>query len=96
MNEKTVVRKVVVTNPNGLHARPADLFARKANQFLSRVVVTKENDEADGKSILDILTLAVTAGTELSIKATGTDAEAAVDALADLASQNFELDDSEQ
>ncbi|MCA9101637.1 MAG: HPr family phosphocarrier protein [Planctomycetales bacterium] len=91
MNETTVVRKVVVVNPHGLHARPADLFARRANQFLSRVAVWKGNEEADGKSILDILTLAVTAGTELSIVATGSDAEAAAEALAELASQNFEL-----
>jgi phosphotransferase system HPr (HPr) family protein len=95
MNEKTVVRKVVVANPHGLHARPASLFAQQANQFVSRIVVTKDNEQADGKSILDILTLNVAVGSELSIEATGTDAEAAIDALAGLASQVFEVDDTD-
>jgi phosphotransferase system HPr (HPr) family protein len=93
MNESTVSRKVVVTNPQGLHARPADQFVRLASRFSSRVELVKGSERVDGKSILSLLTLAATEGTQLSIEATGSDAEQALEALADLVAHNFHCDE---
>lgn len=81
-----------MTNPQGLHARPADLFVKLANRFDSRVEVVKGNERVDGKSILAILTLAAENGTELLIEAVGTQADEAVEALADLVRRNFPED----
>ena len=56
MSEPTARKTVVVVNPQGLHARPADLFVRLANQFNSTIHVKKGHETVDGKSILSILT----------------------------------------
>jgi phosphotransferase system HPr (HPr) family protein len=92
MNETQVSRKVVITNPQGLHARPADLFSRMASRYQARIGVIKENHRVDGKSILDLLTLAAEEGTELTIEASGRDADAALEALARLVVANFQED----
>jgi phosphocarrier protein len=84
MGHETVTRQVTVRSSNGLHARPADLFARQAGKFESKIEVVKEGVRVDGKSILDVLTLAATQGTLLTLEATGPDAEAALEALAKL------------
>jgi len=73
---------VVIANPQGLHARPADLFSRLASRFDSAVEVVKDGQRVDGKSILDVLMLAAVQGTTLTIVATGADASEAVEALA--------------
>jgi phosphocarrier protein HPr len=82
-------RIVVVTNPQGLHARPADLFVKTATRFASKIELVKGRERVDGKSILSLLTLAAVEGTQLSIEADGPDAEQALDALAKLVEQNF-------
>jgi phosphotransferase system HPr (HPr) family protein len=91
MNTSPVTRIVVVDNPQGLHARPAELFARLALRFESRVEVIRNDQRVDGKSILEILTLGVLPGTELILEAQGHDAEQAVDALAKLIENRFEV-----
>ncbi len=89
MAELTVARTVVVTNPQGMHARPADLFVKLASQYQSRIEVIKDGERVDGKSILAMLTLAAVEGTQLQIEATGPDASAALDALTELVLHNF-------
>ena len=89
MADGTLARTVVVTNPQGLHARPADMFVKLASQYQSKIEVIKDGERVDGKSILAILTLAAVEGTQLEIEATGPDAEAALDALAELVQRNF-------
>ena len=78
MAEGTAFRTVVVTNPQGLHARPADMFVKLASKYQSNIEVIKDGERVDGKSILAILTLAAVQGTQLRIEATGPDAEAAL------------------
>ena len=96
MAEAMVSRTVVVSNQQGLHARPADLFVKLASQFESNVEVIKDGERVDGKSILAILTLAAVRGTQLTIEATGPDADAALDALAELVQSGFEDGGSEE
>jgi phosphotransferase system HPr (HPr) family protein len=87
--EPKAVRIVVIRNTQGLHARPADMFVKRAVQYQSNIEVIKDNERVDGKSILAILMLAAVAGTELRLEATGVDAEAALDSLAELVNQGF-------
>ena len=89
MSEPKLTRTVIVTNPQGLHARPADLFVKLATRFAAKVELVKDHERVDGKSILAIMTLAAAEGTRLSIEADGPDAQQALDALAALVEQDF-------
>jgi phosphocarrier protein len=89
MPEPVAARTVVVNNPQGLHARPAELLARRALDFESQIEVIKEDFRVDAKSILHILTLGASQGTVLLLEARGADAEQAVDALVALINNNF-------
>jgi phosphocarrier protein len=85
-------RVILVSNKLGLHARPAMQFVDLANQFKSQIMVIKGGDEpgeADGKSVMQMIILAATQGTELKITADGEDADAAVAKLAELFENKF-------
>ncbi len=90
MADECASRTVVVGNPQGLHARPADMFVKLASRYQSTIVVIKDGERVDGKSILAILTLAAMQGTQLRIEATGPDAEDALTALAELVLRDFD------
>lgn len=89
MTDGCLTRTVIVTNPQGLHARPADLFVKLASRFQAKIEVVKDGERVDGKSILAILTLAAVEGTRLDIEASGPDAEAALNALSELIQLDF-------
>jgi phosphocarrier protein HPr len=82
-------RQVEITNALGLHLRPADKFVRLAHRFQSEIRVHHEGQEINGKSILDLTTLAAECGTLLHLEARGPDAEQAVEALAELVLARF-------
>ena len=82
-------RQVEITNPLGLHLRPADKFVRLAYTFQSEIRVHCLGRQINGKSILDLTTLAAECGTMLELEAIGPDAEAAVSALAELVEARF-------
>jgi phosphocarrier protein len=82
-------RSVEVVNLLGLHARAAARFVHTASRFNSKITVTKDGTTIDGKSILGILFLAATAGSEILISASGEDEEEAVEALAHLVAKGF-------
>ena len=76
--------RLVIRNPSGLHARPAALFVRTCGQFGSKVSVSNPGagkGPVDGKSILSVLTLGVSSGTEIEVSCEGDDADAAIDAI---------------
>ncbi|MBA4496199.1 HPr family phosphocarrier protein [Paenactinomyces guangxiensis] len=83
-----VEKKVVVNLQTGLHARPAALFVQVANKFASEIFVVKENKKVNAKSIMGIMSLAVSKGTEITITADGADAEEAVNALAEIVTKS--------
>jgi len=82
-------RQVTIQNKLGLHARPAMQFVDIANQFQSGVKVWKGDQVVDGKSIMQMMMLAATAGTPLKIVAEGDDAPQALDALEKLINNRF-------
>jgi phosphotransferase system HPr (HPr) family protein len=84
MTEPTATRVVIVANAQGLHARPADMVARRASRFRARIEVVKGNERVDAKSVLGLLTLGAYQGVELIIQACGEDADEAIQALAEL------------
>lgn len=82
--------KVTILNKLGLHARPAMSFADTASQFKADIHVIKAGNKFDGKSIMNLMMLAATQGTELEITAAGPDADDALEALQKLIESKFE------
>lgn len=73
-----VKRKIKITNPAGLHARPASVFVRTANKYESDIVVKKDGESVNGKSIMGLLMLAASEGSVIEIEISGPDAEQAM------------------
>ena len=72
---------VVIHDELGLHARPAARLAQTAQGFAADIRLRADQGEADAKSILDILSLAVGYGSRVTLVCSGVDAEAAADTL---------------
>lgn len=87
-------REVRIKIEYGLHLRPAELFARTAARFLSdiRVDHLEKGEQVNGKSLLDLMTLAAECGAVLQILAEGPDAQQAVDTLSRLVESDFSGD----
>lgn len=83
---------VTILNRLGMHARPAMSFVDLANQFQSAVTVRKAEQAVDGKSIMQMMMLAATKGTELEIVVQGPDAPDALTALSELVNRKFDED----
>ena len=73
--------RAVVRNPQGLHMRPAMAFARIANRFRSAVYIRNQQRTANGRSMVQLMTLAALPGTELVVEVEGDDAAAALPVL---------------
>ena len=85
----TVRAAVEIVNQLGLHARAAARFVETANRFAADVTVANGEETVSGKSILGLMMLAASQGTQLQLVATGADAEQAIDALVALIAQRF-------
>ncbi len=81
-------KKTTVGPEEGLHARPAAEFVKKAKQFDAEITVAKGEREVNAKSSMKVMTLGAKQGEELVIRAEGDDAEEAVEALVELISQD--------
>lgn len=89
MDKQEVVKTFTIKNKLGLHARAASLFVQLSNKFDSDILVYKNGQEVNGKSIMGILILAAAQGSQITIKTSGGDATAAMEALGDLVDRGF-------
>ena len=89
MDGDTVRAGIQIVNRLGLHARAAARFVETASRFAAEVTVVNGEESVSGKSILGLMMLAAAEGTTLTLLARGPDAEAVIDALADLVAQRF-------
>jgi phosphocarrier protein HPr len=88
-NASGEAREVTIRNRLGMHARAAVKFVQTANRFRSEVKVIKDGQEANGKSIMGLLTLVAAHGVTMTIVCAGDDAAPAADALAQLVATGF-------
>jgi phosphotransferase system HPr (HPr) family protein len=88
---KTAQCSVTVLMPQGLHMRPADILAKAASQFQSRIEIARPNthDRFDCKSILAVMTVVAEQGTELIVYAEGDDCDDAIAAVQKLFEEGF-------
>jgi len=91
--QQAVSRDVVVGLKQGLHARPADMLAREARKWQSRIELVSKSQRVDGKSILEVLTLAAEEGTRLVVEVAGPDATEALAAIVRLFDSSFHEND---
>lgn len=80
---------ITITNDTGLHARPASVFVSTAAKFKSELMLQKGDKQINAKSIMGVLSLGITKGTEIMISAQGSDEEEALRTLVELARSNF-------
>ena len=72
--------------------RPAAKFVTTANKFRSSVMIAKGPTQVNGKSIMEMMLLEAVKGTKLNLTCEGEDAEACLDALAELVRKKFDED----
>ena len=87
-----VVRVLEICNKKGLHARASAKFVQTVEKFDADVRVTRNGETVGGDSIMGLMMLAAGPGTTISVEATGTDAAAVVEALAELVGSRFSED----
>ncbi|ORC35956.1 HPr family phosphocarrier protein [Marispirochaeta aestuarii] len=85
-----VSKEVVIKNRAGIHARPAAMIVKTANEFDSQVYLEKDSTRINSKSIMGIITLGASFNTKLRVVAEGDDEEAAVEAIVHLFESRFE------
>ncbi|HJT59396.1 MAG TPA: phosphoenolpyruvate--protein phosphotransferase [Ktedonobacteraceae bacterium] len=86
---KTAETSLVLTNPTGLHARPASLFVQTAAKFQSTIEVWKGGKQVSASTIMGVLSLDARNGDTITIRARGADAGDAIEALSELVHANF-------
>lgn len=76
-----IEQKVTVINETGIHARPADLLVKQCMKFKSKIEIVKDSKIANAKSILNILTLSLNKGVEITLRIDGEDEKVAMETL---------------
>lgn len=82
---------VKVLNDEGLHARPAGILVKTASNFSCTIELEVDGDSANAKSIMSIMGLGLTKDTEVTITASGNDAQKAILELTKLFNNKFHL-----
>ena len=85
-----VEREVTVNNRAGIHARPAAMIVQTASRYESKIMLGKEDEEINAKSIMGIITLGAGYDTTLKLRVEGPDEQEAADALASLFDNRFQ------
>jgi len=83
-------RQVTVSNPLGVHARPAAMIVQTATRFQSEIWLIKDGRKVNGKSMLGVMTLAAEMGAIVTIGAEGPDEAKAVDAIVRVFDKRFD------
>src|SRR5215831_12075673 len=88
-----VVRIIRIVNEKGLHARASAKFVQTVEKFDADVRVTRAGETVGGTSIMGLMSLAAARGTDITIEATGAQAEAVMDAIEMLLASRFGEDE---
>lgn len=85
-------RTVTIVNRRGLHARAAARFVKTVERFKAEITVLRKESAVSGLSIMGLMMLAAGPGATLELRASGEEAEAALDALVQLVADKFDED----
>jgi phosphocarrier protein HPr len=84
-----MTKEFLVSNKLGIHARPAAMFVKVASRFSCDILVEKDGEQVNGKSIMGLMMLAAGPGSKLKVHADGHDALQALVELETLVKANF-------
>lgn len=84
-----ISQQVTIVNKLGLHARAAAKLVKTASAFAAQTTLDKSGQAVNGKSIMGVMMLAASKGTELILSTEGSDEQAAMDALTSLIADKF-------
>jgi len=84
-----IVRELPIINKRGLHARASAKFVQMAEKYDAELTVTRNGESVGGTSIMGLMMLAAGIGTTITVEATGREAQAAMDAIAELVGNKF-------
>ena len=85
-----LVRELVIENKLGLHARPSAMFVKIANRYPCDIIIEKDGEEVNGKSIMGLMMLAAGCGSRLRVIANGSQAAEALAEIEDLVKRKFD------
>ncbi len=85
-----VESSVIIKLNSGLHARPASTFVQIANRYVSDISICKKDKTANAKSILGVLSLAATKGSEVFLRADGPDEQKAIHELTEFLAKDMD------
>jgi phosphocarrier protein len=85
-----LTREIEIQNKKGLHARAASKLVQLAAKYKSRILLSRDGQQSDGKSILGVLVLAAHQGSSITIITDGEDEQEAMDVLIDLINRKFD------
>ncbi len=92
MSAKKLTKELTVQNKLGIHARPAAMFVKTASRFACEIMVEKDGETVNGKSIMGLMMLAAGPGSKLSLHANGADAQEAITEIEALLQRKFDED----
>jgi phosphocarrier protein HPr len=87
---KSVHRSMAIVNQRGLHARAAAKFAQVASEFDAEISVSRAGQTVSGRSIMGLMMLAAALGCTVDLEISGTDADAAMQAICQLIERKFD------
>ena len=93
MAKNMIEEKIIICNKLGLHARAAAKFVGVASEFSALIEIEKDSKRVNGKSIMGVMMLAASQGSEVIIYADGDDAQSAVEKLTALVLDKFGEDE---
>lgn len=85
-----ISRNLIIINKLGLHARAASKLVSKAAQFESDIIIDKQGNRVNAKSIMGVMMLAASKGAEVVLEVDGADEESCMEALAELINNRFD------
>jgi phosphocarrier protein HPr len=88
-----IIRVMRIVNEKGLHARASAKFVQTVEKFDADVRVSRAGETVGGTSIMGLMSLAAARGTDITVEASGADAQAAIDAIEALVAGRFGEDE---
>lgn len=84
-----ITQKMTITNSQGLHMRPAGVFAQEMSKFECNVYIKFKNSKINAKSLLNIIAACIKCGSEISIECEGSDEQQAMAKAIELIESGF-------
>tara|TARA_A100001035_G_scaffold247052_1_gene216338 strand:+ start:860 stop:1129 length:270 start_codon:yes stop_codon:yes gene_type:complete len=85
-----IIKKLMILNKLGLHARAAAKVVSTANEFESTIIISKDGKDADARSIMKLLMLSASKGSRISVEVDGADQREAMKSIEKLFNNKFD------